>query len=48
MTNYETYEQNGWFWCRWWYHGRWHGTQLYHTRLEAESMACAMMCTQGL
>jgi len=44
---YTIEEQDGWFWCRWWFVNRWFGTLLYQTEQEAENAANEAMNKQG-
>lgn len=40
-------QPQGWWWCRWWFGGKWHGTLIYRTEREAEDAVSAKMTAQG-
>ena len=48
IMEYTVQEQDGWFWCRWWFMGRWHGTLLYQTEVKAEQVAFDKMNAMGV
>jgi len=46
--NYTIEQQDGWFWCKWWFNNRWYGTLIYRTEREAENAAFEKMNAQGV